>query len=112
MSFCYGAFCSKIELHPKYRAFLSQFFTSDYFARKIRTIVVGTSIKNINNSHLTGNLVAFPPEQVLVEFEKIINPMIDMQGKIVKENQELASLRDFLLPLLMNGQVGFKEVDE
>lgn len=26
-----------------------------------------------------------------------------------KENQELASLRDFLLPLLMNGQVGFKD---
>ena len=26
-----------------------------------------------------------------------------------KENQELTALRDFLLPLLMNGQVGFKE---
>ena len=26
-----------------------------------------------------------------------------------KENEELISLRDFLLPLLMNGQVGFKE---
>ena len=25
------------------------------------------------------------------------------------ENQQLTSLRDFLLPLLMNGQVGFKE---
>ena len=25
-----------------------------------------------------------------------------------KENRELAELRDFLLPLLMNGQVGFK----
>lgn len=34
-------------------------------------------------------------------FEKIIENRI--------ENQELASLRDFLLPLLMNGQVGFKE---
>ena len=27
----------------------------------------------------------------------------------IVENQELASLRDFLLPLLMNGQVVFKE---
>lgn len=28
---------------------------------------------------------------------------------LIKENQELAKLRDFLLPLLMNGQVGFKD---
>lgn len=28
------------------------------------------------------------------------------------ENQELVSLRDFLLPLLMNGQVGFNDSDE
>ena len=30
--------------------------------------------------------------------------------EIKKENKELISLRDFLLPLLMNGQVRFKEV--
>lgn len=35
-------------------------------------------------------------------FEKIITNRI--------ENEELTSIRDFLLPLLMNGQVGFKEV--
>lgn len=27
----------------------------------------------------------------------------------LEENQHLASLRDWLLPMLMNGQVGFKE---
>ena len=32
-----------------------------------------------------------------------------MKYKNEKENQNLVSLRDFLLPLLMNGQVGFKE---
>ena len=38
--------------------------------------------------------------------------MLDIEmkkSKILKENQELISLRDFLLPLLMNGQIGFKE---
>lgn len=38
-------------------------------------------------------------------FELLLSQMINNS----KENQELASLRDFLLPLLMNGQVGFKE---
>ena len=38
-----------------------------------------------------------------------INKFIEKIEIIQKENEELASLRDFLLPILMNGQVGFKE---
>ena len=109
MPYTYGAFCSKIDIKPKYRGFISMFFLSDYFKKKIRTIVVGTSIKNINNSHLTGNTLAFPNEDILGKFEKIIAPIFDKEGEIIKENQELASLRDFLLPMLMNGQIGFKD---
>lgn len=109
MPYTYGAFCSKINIKPKYRGFISMFFLSDYFKKKIRTIVVGTSIKNINNSHLTGNTLAFPNEDILGKFEKIIAPIFDKEGEIIKENQELASLRDFLLPMLMNGQIGFKD---
>lgn len=43
--------------------------------------------------------------------EKYQNIVIPLQEKIIKnqrENEELSSLRDFLLPMLMNGQVGFK----
>ena len=47
------------------------------------------------------------------EIKKQINKQFETIDKMIlennKENQELASLRDFLLPLLMNGQVGFKE---
>jgi type I restriction enzyme S subunit len=32
-------------------------------------------------------------------------PIIAQIGKHEKQNKELAALRDFLLPLLMNGQV-------
>jgi hypothetical protein len=32
-----------------------------------------------------------------------------MISEILRENMELASLRDFLLPMLMNGQVTFKQ---
>ena len=43
--------------------------------------------------------------------EKYQNIVIPLQEKIIKnqrENEELSSLRDFLLPMLMNGQVEFK----
>ena len=39
---------------------------------------------------------------------KPFNDVLEKIDIIKKENQELASLRDFLLPMLMNGQVTFK----
>lgn len=44
-------------------------------------------------------------ENIYRTFDKLLSLIC----KNKKENQELTSLRDFLLPLLMNGQVGFKE---
>lgn len=44
-------------------------------------------------------------ENIYKTFDKLLSIIC----KNKKENQELTSLRDFLLPLLMNGQVGFKE---
>lgn len=48
-------------------------------------------------------------EKIIYKYCKAVKDMFEkiIEGK--KENQELASLRNFLLPLLMNGQVGFKE---
>ncbi len=49
---------------------------------------------------------------LLPDNEELLVPMNNILKQIQhrkQENQELASLRDFLLPLLMNGQVGFKE---
>ena len=49
------------------------------------------------------------PEHLIDKINLILD---DIDFQILhreKENRELASLRDFLLPLLMNGQVGFKE---
>mgnify|MGYP002511713379 CR=1 FL=1 len=43
------------------------------------------------------------------KYGKKVQGLFDTIQKNQLENQELASLRDFLLPLLMNGQVGFKE---
>lgn len=52
----------------------------------------------------------FVPNKIVSEkYMKIIEDALLLIKKNVFENRELASLRDFLLPMLMNGQVGFKE---
>jgi type I restriction enzyme S subunit len=49
--------------------------------------------------------ILYPNEDVLKMFDNITSPMIDRIEIIKEENQHLSSLRDWLLPMLMNGQV-------
>ena len=53
---------------------------------------------------------AMPPEELALKYSKIIAPSIKMVCYCMSENAELTSLRDFLLPMLMNGQVKVKGV--
>lgn len=43
--------------------------------------------------------------EIFSEFEEVIVPMFTNIGKNKEENQKLSELRDWLLPMLMNGQV-------
>lgn len=47
-------------------------------------------------------------KSIVEKFQDILVPIQNKIFKLKLENEELTSLRDFLLPLLMNGQVGFK----
>lgn len=38
---------------------------------------------------------------LILQFDLFLNKIVELKN----ENQQLASLRDFLLPMLMNGQV-------
>lgn len=48
---------------------------------------------------------AMPPEPLALQYSDRILSMIDKVKSNERENYELTALRDFLLPLLMNGQV-------
>ena len=49
--------------------------------------------------------IVIPPTQILKKFNKTVSSIFEQIIKNRQENAELAQLRDFLLPLLMNGQV-------
>ena len=52
-----------------------------------------------------------PKSDLIASFNKSTAPIIKNMQNSINENQELASLRDFLLPMLMNGQVKVKKED-
>ena len=69
----------------------------------------GTGLKHLQKDLLKNFAIYIPTENEVAEFNNFICPLFDMISKNFRENKLLERLRDFLLPLLMNGQVGFKE---
>ncbi|MCL2683154.1 MAG: restriction endonuclease subunit S [Bacteroidales bacterium] len=54
--------------------------------------------------------ITVPPTKILEKFNKTVSPLFSTIIKNKQESANLAQLRDFLLPLLMNGQVKAKIV--
>lgn len=65
----------------------------------------GTTFGAITKDDLYSLAIVKPSEQVLKQFQKLVKPSFEVQNKIELENRELVALRDWLLPMLMNGQV-------
>ena len=65
----------------------------------------GSTFKEISAGTLKIIKVCLSKEDVIKNFTSIINPIFARQNKLEIENQTLDTLRDWLLPMLMNGQV-------
>ena len=66
---------------------------------------MGTNINNLTNSDILDCRIILPNEEILDKFENIVEKNIRLISNNYIQNQELTQLRDWLLPLLMNGQV-------
>ncbi|MEA5429219.1 restriction endonuclease subunit S [Arcicella lustrica] len=65
-----------------------------------------TTMGHITQEHLQQSRIAVPSSDGLIKLlDEKITPILDKQIAIEQENQQLTQLRDWLLPMLMNGQV-------
>jgi type I restriction enzyme, S subunit len=70
-----------------------------------------TTMGHITQDHLRESRITIPPKELINELDNILNPILEKKVKLEIENQELSSLRDWLLPMLMNGQVSVGEFE-
>lgn len=68
----------------------------------------GAQQPHINKETVDSTLITLPVDSVLNQFYDRVEPLFERQMIAMKEAKELESLRDFLLPILMNGQVKVK----
>lgn len=87
-----------------YKEYLYYYLTPEI----IYPLVSGSAQPQLTRSNLQNLQVLIPPIELLEAFEKISSKIRSEIQNNFKENQELSQLRNFLLPLLINGQATLK----
>lgn len=75
----------------------------------VAQIKTGSVQMKVNQENLNAYKVLDIPKKLIFKINNVLDTIDNKILELQKENQELTTLRDFLLPLLMNGQVGFKD---
>lgn len=75
---------------------------------KIEQLGSGTTFKEVSKQSMEDFKILIPSEQTIKLFNEKIESIFENQLKLLKEIDELTKLRDYLLPLLMNGQINIK----
>lgn len=82
---------------------------TNYIQRKLQGANAQSIQKNLNLQNVSDIPVVLPiNSDVIHKFYLALLLSYSYIDLKVQENRELTSLRDFLLPILMNGQVRFK----
>ncbi len=102
--FCLGRGVAAVRPHKEESSELIYFLLQQEIKR-FKIQAMGSIIKGIIKDDLVESKCLIPNENVVLEFHKIAKPMFNKQRKAKTENLNLIDLRDWLLPMLMNGQV-------
>ena len=99
---------SVFAIRPNYQIITSEylyaFFTSDSFVKGATSSSTGSIFKGIRINTLLDSLLIVPPKHILQLYSSMASPLMKKIASNCNEISELTKLRDWLLPMLMNGQ--------
>lgn len=99
---------SVFNLHPSEEIsseFLYLLLLSNFFKNYVKINTLGGVQQGIRMASLKSFRMALPDRNVLIAFDRIIQPIVADIKRNDDENDSLAALRDTLLPKLMSGEI-------
>ena len=81
------------------------FALKNYFENANASAKTGNTFANMNKEDFSGIRIILPRNEIKNNFHKMTEPYFAQIKCLQGQNQELIQLRDWLLPMLMNGQV-------
>ena len=85
---------------------------SDAFVKQAEQSSTGSIFKGIRHETLKGLMTVIPPEIITQSYASAVSPIMRMRNDNLEENRKLQELRDWLLPMLMNGQATVASSDK
>ena len=86
-----------------YTAFIYYYLVAN--TENIEAQASGSTFKEASGSLMKSLPIVKPSNNILESFEDILKPIFREQENLEQENTNLATLRDTLLPKLMNGEI-------
>lgn len=91
---------------------LKSSFIYPYFCSEVPRLMglrTGAQQPHINKGVVEDSSIALPPDDILESYYEITTSIYEQVMNLAFQNYELIKLRDWLLPILMNGQVTVKQ---
>lgn len=83
----------------------SEFIYQSLHWTNIRKVITGSGQPQITRTNLETLNILIPTNSILDKYNNFTESIIKSKLRNIEENQHLSELRDWLLPILMNGQV-------
>ena len=96
-------FCG-LQCTDKSFEYIAAFIEHSYFEDIKNILAHGATQESVNNDDLLGLAMLVPTSEVLEMFHAKAKPLYAQISQNICENQKLTEIRDWLLPMLMNGQ--------
>ena len=96
--FC-GIQCSDISFE-----YISSFVSNDFFETAKDILAHGATQEAVNNEDMLSIKIVIPDTITLQNYHEACKSIYAQMSKNICENRELVAIRDWLLPMLMNGQ--------
>ena len=90
--------------------YLYSLYRNDFMKSRCEKISSGTSQKNLSPIELGKQKVLYS-KKIVGKFEETNRSLIDTYVNNLIENQKLIALKEFLLPMLMNGQINVDDIE-
>ncbi|HFG0471770.1 restriction endonuclease subunit S [Flavobacterium psychrophilum] len=87
-------------------------FSKEYIYYTVKNLIpsiennaVGSTFKEVSAQTLKAIKIGLPDRKIIKNYTEIVEKIFKRQDNLEIQNQQLTELRDWLLPMLMNGQV-------
>ena len=85
--------------------YISSVISSEYFETIKDTLAHGATQEAVNNDDLANIFLVIPDNTTLEKYHVVTEKLFSQISNNIIDSKELTNLRDWLLPMLMNGQV-------